>query len=189
MPLTVSLGVNRKIGLPAYSSVGASCHVELELESSLLQSDLEKFFRHVRDAYAACTTAVHEQLERAQESPAAQPAPLPVAATLPHAGAPSPSGNGNGNGHTPTPSLSPPDADGEVSYFLRASSRQLSFARQLATQIDGLGLRRLDALTEQLLGKPLADLSRADAAVLIQTLKNLRSGAADLKELLEDDLP
>ncbi len=187
MPLTVSLGVNRKIGLPAYSSVGASCHVELELESSLLQSDLEKFFRHVRDAYAACTAAVHEQLERAQEAPAARPAPLPAAAALSHAGALSPSGNGNG--HTPTPSLPTLDADGEASFFLRASSRQLSFARQLATQIDGLGLRRLDALTEQLLGKTLADLTRADAAVLVQTLKNRRRGAADLKEILEDDLP
>ncbi len=51
------------------------------------------------------------------------------------------------------------------------------------------GLRRLDVLTEQLLGKPLADLSRADAAVLIQTLKNIRSGAADLAEILEDHLP
>ena len=33
MPLKLTAGVSRKLGLPGYSSVGAICHVELELDS------------------------------------------------------------------------------------------------------------------------------------------------------------
>jgi hypothetical protein len=31
MPLKLTVGITRKLGLPEYSSVGASCHVELPL--------------------------------------------------------------------------------------------------------------------------------------------------------------
>jgi hypothetical protein len=57
------------------------------------------------------------------------------------------------------------------------------YARQLAAQIPGLGLEKLSA---KLLHKPLARLSAADASVLIETLRNILSGEADLDALLED---
>ena len=43
-------GFSKKLGLPDYGSVGASCGVMIELDSSLLQSDLEAFQKHARQA-------------------------------------------------------------------------------------------------------------------------------------------
>ena len=64
MPLKLNVGLSRKIGLPNYSSLGASCHLELELDSALLQSDKATFQQHVRHAFSACQQAVQEQLAR-----------------------------------------------------------------------------------------------------------------------------
>jgi hypothetical protein len=66
MPLKLNVGVSRKIGLPEYSSAGATCNVELELESRLLESDLEAFHAQVRAAYDACHRAVNDELARLQ---------------------------------------------------------------------------------------------------------------------------
>ena len=74
MPLRLNVGVSRKLGLPEYSSVGASCNVEVELDAGLLQNDLEGFHVQVRGAFIAAQQAVNEELGRLQ----AQAAP-PVA--------------------------------------------------------------------------------------------------------------
>ena len=36
MPLRLNVGVSKKLGLPGYSSIGASCNLEVELENGLL---------------------------------------------------------------------------------------------------------------------------------------------------------
>ena len=59
MPLKLNVGLSKKIGLPDYGSLGASCHV-VELDGTLLQQDLDTFQRHVRNAYVACAQAVNE---------------------------------------------------------------------------------------------------------------------------------
>ena len=53
MPMKLNVGVSQKVGLPDYGSVGASCNLELELESSLLERDLEAFHARIRGAYVA----------------------------------------------------------------------------------------------------------------------------------------
>ena len=89
MPMKVSVGLSKKVGLPEYGSLGASCNVEIELEGSLLQNDVDKFQQHVRRAYQACAQAVNEELHRSNgHQPATPQNPAPV------------NGNGtNGNGH------------------------------------------------------------------------------------------
>src|SRR3954465_1502926 len=73
MPLRLSVGVSKKMGLPEYSSAGAHCDLEVELDLGLLD-DLETFHERVRDAYVACHQAVNDELARlrAQAMPPAQ---------------------------------------------------------------------------------------------------------------------
>ena len=66
MPLRLNVGVSRKVGLPSFSSVGASCHIELDLEPGpvFLEADLEGFQEKVRSAYVAANQAVNDELDR-----------------------------------------------------------------------------------------------------------------------------
>lgn len=90
MPTKVSIGLSRKAGLPDYGSIGASCHVELELGSDVLDGDLTRFRQHVQRAYAACREAVEDELALERDAPTSRTAT-------------SPNGNGhhgpNGNGY------------------------------------------------------------------------------------------
>jgi hypothetical protein len=61
--LKLHAGVSKKVGLPGYSSASASCTIEAELDSSLLQ-DHEGFQIVVRRAYQSCEQAVQDQVAR-----------------------------------------------------------------------------------------------------------------------------
>ena len=67
MPLTLNVGLSKKIGQPDYGSLGASCNVAVELDANLLTSDPEKFHTHVRNAFNACRQAVNDELRRKQD--------------------------------------------------------------------------------------------------------------------------
>ena len=61
--LKLHAGVSKKVGLPGFSSASASCHIEAELDSSLLQ-DHEGFQVVVKKAYQSCEKAVEDQIAR-----------------------------------------------------------------------------------------------------------------------------
>jgi hypothetical protein len=182
MPLTLNVGLSKKLGLPDFGSVGATCHVTVELDGSLLQHDPETFHRHVRNAYAACSRAVNDELAR--QRPAETSATSNVTTSA---------GNGNGKGVPTTPkdngngTRQQTNANGSQptgSPHHRASQKQVDFANQLSRQIKGLGLRRLEELVGKMFNKPLADLSSLDASALIDTLKAIKEGRVALDDVL-----
>jgi hypothetical protein len=70
--LRLNVGTNRKIGQPDYGSAGASCNLELELDTGLFQ-DFEGLQQVVKRAYAACNQAVNDELARIAHRTASQP--------------------------------------------------------------------------------------------------------------------
>ena len=180
MPLTINAGLAKKVGLPDYGSLSASCHVEFEAEPSLLEADAEAFHRRVRRAFDACRQAVQDELDRQQGQATGSADSIgrrPADAANSHA--PSPSG-GNSNGQRNGPNG--PNGHG-------ASEKQLTYIQQLARQIKGLGVRKLDMIAQKMFGKPMAALSSMDASGLIDTLKSIKSGEIDLDAVLNGGSP
>ena len=155
MPLRLNVGVSKKVGLPEYSSVGATCNLEVELDGGLLD-DLEGFHQRVRDTYIACHQAVNDELARLQVQQAA-----PAAPTI--------------NGHSQR-NASPTHANGSQTRSSGASGRPVkpatpsqvraivTIARRQRTDLAGLlhddyGVDRAE------------DLSLAQASQLIDALK------------------
>ena len=66
MPLKLNVGVAKKLGLPAYSSICASCHLEVELDHGLLL-DPAAFRDRARGAFLAAEQAVDDELARLQD--------------------------------------------------------------------------------------------------------------------------
>jgi hypothetical protein len=157
--LKLNVGVSRKVGLPDYGSIGATCNVEVEVDASLIDPDLEAFHARVRDVYVAAHQAVHDELARLQEPvDAPQEAPVPSAHRVSN-------GHPGGNGQP-----DPPPA-GRSRQLRPATENQVRAIRSIAARqhadLDGLlrdhGVSRLE------------DLSIRQASELIDALKTAAS--------------
>ncbi len=158
--LKLNVGVARKVGEASYGSRGASVNLELEVESGLA-ADTDALRDRVRHLFCMARAAVEEELSQNQSTPTSQ-----------SDGAVS--GPQRGNGHR---------ANGK-GIRQTASHKQLDYVRQLARQINGLGVRRLDSLAEKMFGKPVAGLGSLEASGLIDTLKSIKSGQIDIDAAL-----
>lgn len=186
MPVKLSLGLTKKLGLPAYSSAGASCHLECELETAALESDAGHFHEEAQRLFALCRQAVEEQLAR--EVAAAHPTgPWANGQTLccvpPENNVPE---NLSGDVDQAPGRNGDSLVDSEPSLDWGLSPRQLAFLQDLAGQIQGLGLRRLPALVALQYDKNLAELTSVEASRLISLLRQVCSGRVPLRTLLED---
>jgi hypothetical protein len=183
MPLRLNIGLSKKLGLPDYGSLGASCNVDIELDAALLQTDPEAFQRHARNAYDACRRAVQEELARHQAATATTPASNPPVPSGNVGGNVTGNGNGhagsNGNGHTGSGQNGNGRGNGHP-----ASEKQMTYVRQLAGHIKGLGVRRLEALSQKMFCKPVASLTSLEASGLIDSLKAIKAGEIDLDTVL-----
>ena len=93
MPITINVGLSKKVGTANYGSVGATCNVSFEAGHDLLENDLAGFHQKVKNAFVACRQAVQDELARELNAPASNG----NGATNGHAAEPSHNG-GNGNG-------------------------------------------------------------------------------------------
>jgi hypothetical protein len=158
MALKLSIGFQKKLGLPDFGSLGASCNVEFEIDQALLHNDLDGFHEKARHAFVACQQAVNDQLARQAQNGAAK------------------NGNGHANGHPP-----PHNGSANVGNGHGSSAT----ATRLATQSQARAIRaiasrqRLDI--QKLLearfgvGRP-ENLRLADASSLIDELKSSDDG-------------
>lgn len=173
MSVKLSVGLTKKLGLPQYGSVGASCHVEFEIDAALFQNDLDGFHARVQNAYTACRQAVHDELAHHQPTPSEYGTASDHGPTCPEAGSKGGENQeSNGNGHS--------DGNG----WHGATQKQLDFVGQLARQIKGLGVRRLDSLSQAMFSKPVVNLSVQDASCLIDCLKSIKSNEVDFDVML-----
>ena len=194
MPLRLNIGLSKKLGLPDYGSLGASCNVDIELDAALLQTDPEAFQRHARNAFDACRRAVQEELARHQAAPSSTPADHPPATSGNAGGNGNGIGNGNGNGHTGNGNSGNGNTGNGQNGNGRgnghpASEKQMTYVRQLAGHIKGLGVRRLDALVNKMFAKPVAGLTSLEASGLIDALKSIKAGEINLDTVLEGATP
>ena len=172
MPLTINVGCSQKLGRPDYGSIGASCHIECELDGPLPFDEPATLQTKVKALYQTCSQAVHDELARHRsEEHAASSAGAPSSATVNGSRKKSPDGR---------PTAEPKSAirsNGAVNH--QASQRQMDYLQQLARQIDGLGTRGSKLLASRICGKELARFSSFDASRLIDTLKAMKDGRLD----------
>ena len=143
MPLKLNIGLSKKIGQPDYGSLGASVHVELELDSGVI-GEPDRLKQQIRHLFGLAKSSIDEELNG--ERQVSQNGHGPAA-----------NGNG-GHGHA-----SRHPANGRV-----ATNSQVRAIRAITSR-RGLDLEQL--LGSRFRLQRPEDLSLADASALIDELK------------------
>lgn len=156
MALKLSVGFQKKVGLPDYGSAGSSCAVEFEIDPSFIHGNLDGFHEKARHAFAACQQAVNDQLAKQSHNGPAKNGNGHTSSQPPPSARPTNGGNGNGSGR---PGGSPRMATQSQARAIRAiASKQRLDLQKLLDQRFGVG-------------RP-ENLRLSDASSLIDELKN-----------------
>ncbi len=168
MTVKLHVGYSRKLGLPGFGSVGATCLVEFTDDETTTRDSTVSFQSKVRSAFQRCREAVHEELARKHRNLD----PMPSKANT-----------GSSQDLLLSPEL-PLDANDETGDDLDgfaipkserpASASQLAFVRRLAERIPRLGEEKLDATCRHLYRRSLQELSNFEASRLIDRLKTFK---------------
>jgi hypothetical protein len=162
--LKLNVGVMRKVGQPDYGSVGASCNLELEIETGLLERDLDGFHARVRSVYAAVHQAVHDELARLQ-------APVVVSHDPPASPIRNESNGHASNGHAGNNGHTDRQPTGRSRQRKPATENQVRAIRAIASRQHA----DLDGLLSDLGVQRPEDLSLKQASELIDMLKTAAS--------------
>ena len=162
MPMTLKVGLTRKLGQPDFGSLGASCDVQLELDGALLFANPDELQEKIRSAYAACERAVTAELSRQTHPEIAREANGPANGIRRH----------DRNGHLHRDSR-PGSPDGPRTPR-RATSSQI---RALYAIANRQSLNLTEVLRDRFQLYKAEELSIAQASQLIDELKEAHSGA------------
>jgi hypothetical protein len=153
--MKIHVGLSKKVGLPDFGSLGASCNVEFEASYDAL-GDLDAFHQKVQRAYAACRQAVENELASESQANGA-----PANCRAPSNG----NGHHNGNGSgRPAP---------RRSGGRKATASQ---ARALRAIADRQGLDLAAELRNRYGVERPEDLSITEASETIDSLKATANG-------------
>lgn len=95
MAMKVTVGLSRKVGQPNFGSAGASCHIDVELDQSLLDGDQRHLHERLRQALGVCRQVVERELT-GDEPPRGYPEDLAFAPSAPSVARPGRPASGTG---------------------------------------------------------------------------------------------
>lgn len=180
MPLTLHVGLSKKIGLPNYGSLGASCHLEIELDTQLMTRDRDEYDRQVQQAFEACSQAVQEELDRqlTPPQPAAADQAAPPAEVLHGDGQVADHTNGTTNG-APTEKTNGQSRPHAARSDTTRSRRRLATSSQVRAIFAIAGRQNVNleqSLKERFGVQHPSELNIGDASRFIDELQLLAAG-------------
>lgn len=70
MSTKINVGLSRKIGQPNFGSLGASCHIDLEIDAQTASLGPEAIQRQILGAFAVCKQAIDAELAKSESQEA-----------------------------------------------------------------------------------------------------------------------
>lgn len=66
MSSRITVGLNRKVGQPNYGSLGASCHVDLDVDAASILNGGDELVARIRKTFGLCRQEVERELSASE---------------------------------------------------------------------------------------------------------------------------